>query len=153
LLVLISWLGVAAQSANAQHADGSLERFVWRSYEDGGAARIETAGGGVWIYAAKPEQLDGRIEARFAVGKPARTEYTLFSAEEEEALWNLRQSRLPQPPAQRHAGAHPEHHEPIAWPRVVLQGAKTCVPSGEHSQADDWQQHLVCWSQEDGRVE
>jgi hypothetical protein len=136
----------------AQSVDRGLERFVWQASADGGAARIDNPTGGIWAY-AKPAVPDGRISARFTVGKPARTEYTLFSAEEEEALWNLRQSRLPQPPAQRHAGAHPEHHEPIAWPRVVLQGAKTCVPSGEHSQADDWQQHLVCWSQEDGRVE
>lgn len=137
----------------AASGGGAVERYVWQVSQDGGAAEVRNPSGGVWAYMAGDSD-DGRAHSRFALGKLQRTEYTLFSAEEEAALWTLKQQRLqPPPPTHRHARATPSHHDPIAWPRVVLRGADTCVPTIASAEADDWQQHLVCWNEEVGRVQ
>ena len=143
---------VAATLACSARGDGAatVERYVWQATRDGGAAVVQNPAGGQWVY-ARGDFVDGRPQGRFALGKPARTEYTLFSAEEEEALWELRQKRLAPPKPRQHKQL--AHREPMNWPRVVLRGTSTCVPERGFSDADDWQQHLVCWSKEAQRVE
>ena len=138
-----------ACSARSQGA-ATFESYVWQATRDGGAAVVQNRAGGQWVY-ARSDFADARPQARFALGKPARTEYTLFSAEEEEALWQLRQKQLaPRKPRHEKQFAR---REPLNWPRVVLRGTAVCVPELSFSKADDWQQHLVCWSEEAQRVE
>jgi hypothetical protein len=162
LLLTLITTQVGAQEATAPAVaspriaeDGSwaVERYVWQASQDGGAAEVRNPSGGVWAYTAD-DSNDGRAHSRFALGKLQRTEYTLFSAEEETALWTLKQQRLQPPaPAPRHARAAPPHHDPIAWPRVVLRDGSTCVPTAANAEAEDWQQHLVCWDGEARRVQ
>jgi hypothetical protein len=141
---------VCTPFASQAQALGSVERYIWRQTEDGGAALIQNPAGGEWAYTTS-DLPDGRKQARFALGKLARTEYTLFSAEEEAALWSLRQAqRTPSPKARTRRVAH---HDPIRWPRVVLKDGKTCVPWVSFSEGEDWLQHLTCWSREDRRVD
>ena len=139
-------------------AQGIGSTFAGQAWRDGGAAAISNPYGGEYVYSAKPP-TDGRVVAAIVLGERRRTEFTLFSAEEEEALWRLRDRQL-----------HPEPVEPktairaarrvaklavssIAWPKVVVGGGKTCVPTLQFSDAPDWRDHLVCWSSEAQRVE
>ena len=142
-------------------AQGTGSSFVQQPWRDGGAAAISNPYGGEYVYSAKPP-TDGRAVAAIAaivLGERRRTEFTLFSAEEEEALWRLRDRQLhPEPvepkPAIRAAKRVAKLTIPsVEWPKVVVVGGKTCVPTLQFSDAPDWRDHLVCWSSGAQRVE
>jgi hypothetical protein len=94
-----------------------------------------------------------RIAQRLVFGAPKRDEFELFSAQEEEALWNLREAqrqahaRAMHPPAIRHAAqSKPKRAPSIEWPKVVVSGGSTCVPTREFADSPQWREHLVCWN-------
>ena len=39
-----------------------------------------------------------------------------------------------------------------AWPKVVQQGDKVCVPKLDFSEQPDWRDHLWCFNKGDGSV-
>ena len=151
LALMLAALPCAALAQAGVGTDAVAARFVARSSELSGPVVIQYPAGGDWTYTANDPD-DARPVGRFAVGKLARTEYTLFSAEEEAALWKLRETQLapPQPPVR--PGASPRK-VPVQWPHVVLRSGKTCVPAQGFADADDWPEHLTCWSLENHRVE
>lgn len=150
----LAWAVGLAPYARAQTND-----FEARPMTDGGGANIANPYGGVYVYrAALPD--DGRRPSRAVLGERARTEFTLFSAEEEDALWRMRDRLLhPAPPlsvrrTRQVTSTHPALADRrLVWPKVVLQGSRTCVPELAFSEAPDWREHLVCWSSEVRRVE
>jgi hypothetical protein len=141
--------GVLAQSSS----------FEARPASDGGGATIANPYGGEFVYRAQPVS-DGRRPGHYLLGERIRDEFTLFSAEEEEALWRLReQFSSPSTVTPRiFARSLPRVHRTVKtaaidWPRVVVQGTKTCVPHLAFSELADWRDHLVCWSSETRVVE
>jgi hypothetical protein len=121
-----------------------------------GAAVIAPADGGTYVYSSAPFN-DRRGTARFMLGLPPRQDYDLFSAQEEAALWQTRESQrdaIAQASTRAHARRPHRVSAPrLNWPKVLLVGDKTCVPLTAFSNASDWQQHVVCWSSGDRRVE
>jgi hypothetical protein len=121
-----------------------------------GEAIIAPAKAGAYVYSSHP-QNDSRGTMRFMLGQAPRQNYDLFSAQEEAALWRTREMQR-EAVAQAEARARARHtHRKSApkldWPKVVLVGDKTCVPRTSFANAPDWQQHIVCWSSGDRRVE
>jgi hypothetical protein len=121
-----------------------------------GVIEIAPAEGGEYVFSSKP-QGDGRRHMRFMLGKPQRLEYDLFSGEEEAALAKARDEQFA---ADREAytRAHrPRVHRAVApklnWPKVVVAGDRTCVPSAGHANDADWKDHLVCWNAGSQHVE
>ena len=162
----IVWMSTFLSVAHAVEPDGlAAIRFVWQPKSDSGEAGdaggavIQNAFGGEYIYSLLPEASDGRMAQRFYIGRAPRTEYTLFSAEEEAALWSLRdhERHRDDPPARRHV--HPlalATRAPapvIDWPKVVTAPGRVCVPAQGFGDATDWREHLVCWLKEARRVE
>ena len=157
-----------ADAQPPEPAPGPLDasHYVWQTARDGGGAVVHSAFGGEYIYSAagaSTAAADGRRAFRFALGKPARTEYTLFSAEEEVALWKLREQhrRRDDPPVPRAVkrAASSRVPEPriaapsVDWPKVVVLAGRTCVPQAEFEHSPHWREHLVCWLKETQRVE
>jgi hypothetical protein len=109
--------------------------------------------GGEYVY-SQGESSDGRTAQRFVLGKPVRTEFSLFSAKEEEALWALRQERIQasQVSVPAHRATHTPRRLALDWPKVVVEGNTTCVPEAAFSEAPDWKSHLVCWMANERQV-
>lgn len=128
--------------------------FVAHGPYAAGAAAVEPANGGMYVYSSMAVE-DGRRSTRFMLGQPARQTYDLFSAEEEAALYEARAEKLS--PVGRGRGPlhHLRFHPPLKlnWPRVVIAGDRTCVPQLTFANSADWKEHLVCWSAGDSRVE
>ncbi|MDN4571863.1 hypothetical protein DBB29_24710 [Pandoraea cepalis] len=91
------------------------------------------------------------------LGKVPRETFVLFSAQEEEALFRARSVKLAEI-----ANAHRKHalkratsHRSVQldWPKVVIDGDRTCVPTPDFASAIDWKEHLVCWNKGVERVE
>ena len=116
---------------------------------------------------------------RFAIGAAPRTDLVVFSAEEQTSLEELRQkliaSAAASSPAQSmarpSARATPRlvaHHasrltacatdklDPamtaMAWPEVVRDERKVCVPKLEYADQGDWRDHMWCFDKGDGNV-
>jgi len=121
-----------------------------------GAAVIDSPQGGDYVYSNRDTD-DGRRQQRFMLGKAPRQNFDLFSEKEEAALWNTREAMLaPKRPASpRRAGHHAKRQVGLAlnWPKVIVVGEKTCVPSSGFASSVDWQKHLVCWDKGARRVE
>ena len=135
--------------------------------------------GGQYVYS---EQLAAaRARARFAIGKAPRTEYALFSAEEQRELQALRdRMSAAQPHAStpdvplaqpeklgRSVARHPHAKrvakacapagsagdlEALSWPKVVQDGTRVCVPKLEFADKADWRDHVWCFDSGDGHV-
>jgi hypothetical protein len=105
-------------------------------------------------FAALPND---RLPQRFIVGRPPRQTYDLFSAQEEDALSQMRADQLAAIGASQQRARLRRtrfHAKPqVNWPKVVVVGDKTCVPTLSHASDPDWKDHLVCWSAGDSRVE
>ena len=156
VFVLIAFVDVV-KAQEPERSDAI--RFVWQPTRDAGGAVIQYAFGGEYVYSDLPEIADGRIAQRFSIGRPVRLEYTLFSAEEEEALWNLRDKERHRndPPIRSwvHSAAKVSRApmSNLHWPKVVALVDRVCVPNKGFENADDWREHLVCWLKEAQRVE
>ena len=158
LLVGVS-TSLAAKAEEVDAAD--VSHYVWRAARDGGGALIQNVFGGEYRYTAVPAAADGRVEGRFSLGKPARSEYTLFSAEEEEALWTLHEQQRhrdePPPRASRRGAFRLLSPTPalpkLNWPKVVELEDRVCVPTAAFADSPDWRSHLTCWIKGAQRVE
>ena len=135
--------------------------------------------GGQYVYSDASAQP--RSRARFPIGKAPRTEYTLFSAEEQHELQSLRDRLIAaqahpaaaaefttRPPRPSHSAArsmHAKHAvtacppaahaaklEALPWPKVVQHGSSTCVPKLEFADKADWRDHVWCFDNGDGHV-
>ena len=123
-------------------------RFERQYGHEGGAAVIHEPFGGAYVY-SQGGQSDGRMVQHLVLGRVPRTEFVLFSAEEELALWNLREKqrrdieRALEPVLPIHHAPRPQ---PVAinWPKVIVEGATTCVPETPFADQPDWASHLVC---------
>ncbi|WP_152988914.1 hypothetical protein [Burkholderia pseudomallei] len=121
-----------------------------------GAAVIDSPQGGDYVYSNRDID-DGRRPQRFMLGKAPRQNYDLFSEKEEAALWNTREAMSAPKRAtlSRRTGHHAKRHggSALNWPKVIVMGEKTCVPSSEFAASADWQKHLVCWDRGARRVD
>lgn len=144
----LALLGTACLAEPAQDAS----HFTWQAGREAGAATLQPPYGGEYVYSVV-ERLDGRIEQRFPIGKPLRTEFELFSADEEAALWQLREQllhpvHLPYPsqrPRRARSAAVVAGRPSIDWPKVIVRDGRTCVPQSSFADAPDWASHLICW--------
>jgi hypothetical protein len=148
-------LAIGGTTANAQTftTDGS---FVESSRPVDSAAVVASPLGGDWLYRFPQPAPDGRPRQRFTIGKVQRTEYSLFTAQEEAALWETREKLLhPAPaPSPKHAVRKAVAPSPaIDWPKVQVMGDVTCVPAAGYGQSADWQAHKVCWNKGTRHVE
>lgn len=121
-------------------------RFVERAPYASGAAVIEPAAGGEYIY-GEPVP-DGRLRTRPVLASaPQRQTWTFFSAEEEAALLAYRDQTLAQQLKRHVVAARQRHHRAtgtLDWPKVVVRASEICVPELASSDATDWRDHLVC---------
>jgi hypothetical protein len=128
------------------HAAAAPVAFVERAPYASGAAVIEPAAGGEYVYGAPV--LDGRLRTQAVlVGAPQRQAYVFFSAEEEAALLAYRDQALAEQLKRRVASARKRHYNATAsldWPKVVVRADEICVPELASSSAADWRDHLVC---------
>lgn len=149
--LILLWTGDVC----ADHLDQAT--FAPETENTSGWSRVQNPHGGRYVYG--PQLKDGRdlSAKRFALGRPQRQEYELYSAEEEEALWNYREKKRREmeeaqhPPVTHRRTSRVKLH--IEWPKVVVIGDKTCVPRIGFVSASDWKEHLVCWSSEKRDVE
>lgn len=154
ILLFVGVLAIPLGSFAAGTDDGVI--FQPRGPYVLGAVVMSPAERGEYVYSSKP-QVDGRRPMRFMLGKPQRQDYDLFSGEEEAALAKLRGDELAATRA-AYARAHvPRVRRPVApklnWPKVVVAGDRTCVPSPGHANDVAWKDHLVCWNAGSQHVE
>ncbi|WP_261514103.1 hypothetical protein [Burkholderia multivorans] len=149
-VLILALASLVATSAYAVPATDGVAFDVHGSYVDGGAI-VESPQGGNYVYSNRLPD-DGRRPQRFMLGKAPRQNYDLFSEKEEVALWNTRESMLA---AERTSRARHSRHTAsrgkaragsiLNWPKVIVVGEKTCVPTTAFATSADWQKHLVCW--------
>ena len=151
---LLIWICAALPASAFAALPNDGVTFVTHGPYAAGAATVQPANGGMYVYSSKPVE-DGRRSMRFMVGKPALQTYDLFSAEEEAALSQVRADQIAAAARNRARLRHVRFHaQPkLNWPKVVLMGDKTCVPQLPFASSADWKDHLVCWSAGDSRVE
>jgi len=134
---------------------------------------------GQFLYSGEVQR--GRPHARFAIGNPPRTDFVVYSAEEQVGLQALR-DRLGAGAATPASGAasstptatmarlsRPAVHQAtpkrvcspakpavaltdLAWPKVVRDDNKVCVPKLEFAEQSDWRDHVWCFDKGDGNV-
>lgn len=148
ITVLIS---LSFSSVSAQEFDAAS--YIKNEGYSSGWANISPPQGGMFVYT--PASPDSRIKTQpFSIGRPKRQTYQLFSAQEEEALWLMREKKIMAAAAvQEKKGRRRIVRRSLAWPKVVVRGPEICVPILDHSDSNDWQQHLTCWSPKDSHVE
>ena len=141
-------------------------------------ATVVEPAGGQFVYSS--ERAAMRPSTRFAIGKAPQTDYAIFSAEEQHELDLLRdhaaaaQKSNESPTPHAHANAPPsgqsnatrravrvstckpsskvDHVDGLAWPKVVQEGEKVCVPKLDFAEQPDWRDHLWCFNKGDGSV-
>jgi hypothetical protein len=152
---LLAGFAVACVPVFAATASDGITFARQRPYVSGEAI-IAPAKAGAYVYSSHP-QNDARGTMRFMLGQAPRQNYDLFSAQEEAALWRTREMQREVTAAAearaRIRHVHRRSAPKLDWPRVLLVGDKTCVPLTAFATATDWQQHVVCWSSGDRRVE
>jgi hypothetical protein len=120
--------------------------FAGRAPYPGGAAVIELAEGGEYVYAR--QQVDNRIRTRPVLATPPeRQTWVFFAAEEEQALLRYRDGQLAALARERLTPAHRPHGRAtvtLKWPKVIVRAGEICVPGLASSAAADWRAHLVC---------
>lgn len=84
------------------------------------------------------------------LGKIHKQEHVIFTAEQQEELWNFRQKLLKQAQAPKDKALKSKvSHKvkpKIKWPRTVVNGNEICVPELLYSEETDWKDHLTCTS-------
>ncbi len=163
---MMSLCVLLALTSLVARADGDRDAATYMSQPayTSGWANIDSPNGGRYVY-SQSQKSDGREThgSRFMLGKPQREQYDLFSSQEEETLWNYRQQKIVERDAlvaKVEMELNPPHVVArrrgvklvLDWPKVVVDGTKTCVPAIEFSNAPDWKEHLTCWSSESRNV-
>lgn len=131
-----------------------------------GAVPLEHSFGGLYAYSAPsaaPTASTASAAApasRLVIGPRPISQFVLLSAEEEAAMWSLRErqrSAVTSTSASALASlgaSYRRRHRQAGTagasactnvPRVVESEDKTCVPDLAHASAPDWREHLVCW--------
>lgn len=151
-VIAAAFASITAPAVAQDRPRAQPSAFAMQPFSDGGAAVVSNPFGGQYVYRAE-EVPDGRRAAIFALGQQRRTEYTLFSAEEEAALWEMKPQRVQSTTTQAARARHPVRRSRsdagvLLWPKVVLEVARTCVPELPYADAPDWREHLVCWPSE-----
>lgn len=141
---------LVAPSVHALPSTNGVAFAPHAPYVSGGAV-IESPQGGDYVYSNDIPD-DGRRPQRFMLGKAPRQNYDLFSEKEEAALWNTREAMVAAEQAKRARGARRTAHHAkraalpnVNWPKVIVVGEKTCVPTREFAASSEWQKHLICW--------
>ena len=118
--------------------------------------------GGQYIYDADANKTI-KTDKAFMVGKPLRQDFEFLTAQEQEGIWlyrnNAQQAAINSQPqkletrkniARTYKSKHPHNScnntniQNINWPKIVVNGTKTCVPLANYSDASDWKDHLIC---------
>lgn len=142
------------------HAEVARDAADWQASSEysAGQAVVRPANGGRYIYGAP--RPDGRDThgVRYTAGRPDRARYTLFSAQEEDALWRLRDQKREAAEkviadAEKAKAKTRRHHVVLDWPKVVSRGASICVPQSGFGNSSDWKQHLLCWKTDTRHVD
>lgn len=134
---------------------------------------------GQFLYSGEAQKV--RPRARFAIGNAPRTDFVVYSAEEQVGLQALRDrlAAAAATPASGSASARSTetiahltrpaiHHATpkrvcspakpevaltdLAWPKVVRDDNKVCVPKLEFAEQSDWRDHVWCFDKGDGNV-
>lgn len=163
-IALVSLAGLLAWSlpGRAQQRVQEPSRFedAGTDTTSAGAVALKSVFGGRYVYRAEPAPF-AAVNTRLVLGQPQRAEFTLFSAEEEAALWRLQQTQRERLNAEAlaHRAALTGHRNRrptltgLDWPRVTDDATTTCVPHLAYAGAPDWKQHLICWRKEDRHVQ
>lgn len=137
-----------------------------RGSQQAGSTPLEHSFGGLYVYSDASALRQAALAAsatapHLVVGPRPVSQFVLLSAEEEAAMWALRERQLAKLPsgvvsafgsgALRHSSGR-RHRQAggvvtacVNAPRVVESEDKTCVPDLAHADAPDWREHLVCW--------
>ena len=149
-IFVLAFASLVAPSVHALPSTNGVVFAPHAPYVDGGAV-IESPQGGDYVYSNDIPD-DGRRSQRLMLGKAPRPNFDLFSEKEEAALWQTREAMVAAEQAKRAQRARRVGHHakrvarPIVnWPKVIVVGEKTCVPTREFAASSDWQKHLVCW--------
>ena len=165
--LLLPLLFAAGIAGSAQAGSGPESSWIPKTAATQGWVQIAPTAGGIYAYGAPPNAAPRGIQ-RLLISRVVRQDFDRLSAQQEEALWNYRQSLLDAQraeaspainvvPARRHSRrphgglATASKADSVLWPRYVIVDGKTCVPRVEFAKADDWKNHLICWA--DGHVE
>ncbi|UVA77160.1 hypothetical protein [Pandoraea commovens] len=152
LILLVS----TATIGNAMAATGSSVTFAKQGPYSGGAAVVVPPNAGIYVYSVDGID-DGRRTQRFILGKVPRQNFVLFSAQEEDALFRVRAAKLAEIEAARRKSvvrrASSHKNVQLNWPKVIVVGDRTCVPTPNFANSLDWKEHLVCWNEGAERVE
>jgi hypothetical protein len=182
--LLACGIAVTVASLSCARADAADPGVVFRpaipAREDGStAATVAEPADGQFVYSS--ELLHARPGARFAVGATPRTDFVLFSAEEQRALDVLSERQEPAVPSQEQGAV--VHSAPssvlnlvrrrarhthravacpvdaktpagsaVSWPKVAHDGQRVCVPKLEFADQPDWRDHMWCFDKGDGSV-
>lgn len=138
------FLLLAMQSCALQAQDS---RFVEKNRLQSGWSDVQLPLGGEFEYGRS--KADGRPKEVFMVGMPKRTLFVYLSAQEQKALWEMRQREIEKTQAQESVVVKKlVRHKSVVieWPKVIVKGDQTCVPEIHFSDSPDWKEHLVCWN-------
>ena len=149
--LITALISLSFSPARGQEFDAAS--YIKNEGYSSGWANIYPPQGGMYVYT--PAAPDSRIKTQpFSIGRTKRQTYQLFSAQEEAALWLIRERKIMAAAAviQEKKGRR-TFRRSLAWPKVVVRGTEICVPILGHSDSSDWKQHLTCWSPKDSYVE
>jgi len=174
--LLVLALSLCPWYAGAQEREAIFHASPRQAGPASAVATVVEPAGGQFVYSS--EMPVARPTIRFAIGKTPPTDYAIFSAEEQHELEVMRdhaaEAQKPTEPALAHAHTHRQAHanatrrsvrssmcEPsskaghvadLAWPKVVQEGEKVCVPKLDFAEQPDWRDHLWCFNKGDGSV-
>lgn len=146
IYMLISTIFAAGLSF-AAIADGAESHFALRGPFASGAANVAPAVGGEYVY-GRPVPDARPTTSAMLIGTPPRTDYTLLSPDEEEALVKMQDAQRLAEVRQSIMASRAQYRVKrpnLKWPKVVLRGQEVCVPELASSEADDWKDHLTCY--------
>jgi hypothetical protein len=167
-------LSLCTWCAGAQELEAIFRSAPRQASPASAVATVVEPAGGQFVYSS--EMPAARPTIRFAIGKAPTTDYTFFSAEEQHELEVMRdravdaQKSIEPPHARANGRAHANvtrravrsstcepsskagHVAGLAWPKVVQEGEKVCVPKLDFAEQPDWRDHLWCFNKGDGSV-
>lgn len=145
-------LSVCYLPAHAQHAQPA--EFIAREFGSSGWVNSVLPDGGEYRYTAHGASgqayIDRQTIRAFTLDQVPRQSFDFFSIQEEEALWLVREEQLAainkeeQERTRQRSIKNKTTH--LRWPKVIVENAQVCVPKIEKAEANDWREHLLCWT-------